>query len=217
VLVVEDDADVRDVLVDILRFEEFSVVPADGGRAALDLLASGAVVPDVVFLDLTPGAAPLDGGQLLAIARATVPGFAEVAVVMACPAHDADPSRLPTDGVSAWLRKPFALDELLAALSALARPDAEHTSASLERRLLRYLSRRRNELSVLREALAGEDFGEIDAIARRIGSTGRGFGVDALARAGERLADAATLRDGVLVAASVRALADVVMSLQTWR
>jgi CheY-like chemotaxis protein len=214
VLVVEDDQDIRDVLVEILRFEEFVVFPADDAREALELLASRAVSPDVLLLDVEPGSACFDGEQLLATARATVPEFASVHVVMTRPSRSGDAAQPPTDGVSAWLPKPFELDELIATVSALAGPDAQISTASLQRRLLRYLSRRQNELTVLREALASEDFVEIDAIARRIGTTGRGFGVASLAQAGERLAEAASTRDDAVVAASVRALADVVMNLQ---
>jgi DNA-binding response OmpR family regulator len=214
VLVVEDDEDIREILVETLRFEEFVVVQADDGRAALDLLASRVVMPDVLLLDLDPALASIDGAELLATARATIPEFARVQVVMTSPSGDRGRSRVPPDAVSAWLPRPIGLDELIATMSALALPVMDRSVGEGRRRLLRYLSRRRNELSVLREALAVEDFTEIEAIARRIGTTGRGFGVVTLALAGERLAAASSTHDGALVAASVRGLADVVMGLQ---
>src|SRR5438552_2467218 len=106
VLVVEDDQDIRDVLVEILRFEEFVVFPAGDAREALELLASRAVSPDVLLLDVEPGSTCLDGEQLLATARATLPEFASVHVVMTRPSRSSDASQPSTDGVSAWLPKP---------------------------------------------------------------------------------------------------------------
>ena len=212
VLVVEDDEDVRDVLVEILRDEGFTVWFAQDGREALEMLSSGGALPEVVLLDLMMPR--LNGAELLASARATVPGFSSVPVVVISASGHVGEHQIPPEAVSAWLRKPFELPELIATMTAVTRPGSEPSASTLRRRLLRYLSRQDSELARLRDALAIEDFVRIDEIGRRIGVTGRGFGVLPLWEAGERLAAAAIARDTAAVTAGVRELADVLLGLQ---
>jgi CheY-like chemotaxis protein len=52
VLVVEDDADIRDALVEILQDEGYDVAAAGDGRQALDLLANQTPLADIILLDL---------------------------------------------------------------------------------------------------------------------------------------------------------------------
>lgn len=52
VLVVDDDPPLRRMLSLTLRDGGFSVVPADNGQAALDLLTSDDTLPDAIVLDL---------------------------------------------------------------------------------------------------------------------------------------------------------------------
>jgi DNA-binding NtrC family response regulator len=77
VLVVDDDPTQRRLIQGVLEREGFRVVHADGGRAALDQLASGAQI-DLVLLDLVmPG---VSGQETLADMRGR--GFAQPVIVI---------------------------------------------------------------------------------------------------------------------------------------
>lgn len=62
VLLVEDDADIREALTDVLRMERWEVEPAANGRLALERLRSGPK-PDLMLLDLMMPV--MDGFELL--------------------------------------------------------------------------------------------------------------------------------------------------------
>ncbi len=69
VLVVDDDADIRESLTLALELEGYEVAAARNGREAWDLLTAGEI-PALVLLDLAMPV--LDGGALLARIRADV-------------------------------------------------------------------------------------------------------------------------------------------------
>ena len=77
VLVVDDDADSRHHVRTVLERDDWSVVEAENGRAALDRVA--AALPRVVLLDLEMPV--LDGFGFLKAFRA-VPGCADIPVVV---------------------------------------------------------------------------------------------------------------------------------------
>jgi len=62
VLLVEDDADIREALTDVLRMEQWTVEPAANGKVALDRLQAGPP-PDLMLLDLMMPV--MDGFELL--------------------------------------------------------------------------------------------------------------------------------------------------------
>src|SRR5215470_10585848 len=62
VLLVEDDADIREALTDVLQMERWTVEPASNGRVALERLRSGPA-PDLMLLDLMMPV--MDGFELL--------------------------------------------------------------------------------------------------------------------------------------------------------
>jgi len=115
VLVVDDDPDVRDSLRRSLTFEGYAVSTAADGLQALDAVAADR--PDVVVLDLQM---PVLGG-LEACRRLRKQGN-DVPVLMLT-ARDATRDRVTglDAGADDYLPKPFALEELLARLRALAR------------------------------------------------------------------------------------------------
>jgi len=136
VLVVDDDAGVREVLADALHLEGIPVVPVRGGAEALAALDAG-LRPSVILLDLLmPG---LSGEQLLALLRQH-PSARGAAIV----AMSASPERLVRiDGPDAKLPKPFDLDTLL---ETIGRLDSQREAGVLGIPLLDDEHRRQLEL-----------------------------------------------------------------------
>jgi two-component system, OmpR family, response regulator MprA len=115
VLVVDDDADVRDSLRRSLTFEGYQVTTAADGRRALESI--GADRPDVVVLDLQmPGIDGLETCRRLRTQGDAVP-------VLMLTARDGTRDRVTglDAGADDYLPKPFALEELFARLRALLR------------------------------------------------------------------------------------------------
>lgn len=108
VLVVDDDADVREAMATWLRGEGCLVVEARDGEEALTWLAQG-VDPCLVMLDLMmPG---VDGWQFRA-RQTREPGVAGVPVAVIS-AHPDPPTVGPGCFAQAYLPKPVDFDRLL--------------------------------------------------------------------------------------------------------
>jgi DNA-binding response OmpR family regulator len=126
VLVVDDEASVRQALERALRLEGFAVSTADGGRSALEAVASKR--PAVVVLDVTMP--DLDGIQVVKRIRAEgldVP----VCILSARDEVDDRVAGLQA-GADDYLVKPFALAELTARLEALLRRRGVAVGGALE-------------------------------------------------------------------------------------
>ncbi|AGL15556.1 response regulator transcription factor [Actinoplanes sp. N902-109] len=118
ILVVDDDAAVRDSLARTLRFEAYEVSTARDGREALDAVRTAE--PDAVILDVSmPG---MDG--LAACRELRADGI--LVPVLMLTARDSVGDRVAglDAGADDYLVKPFALQELLARLRALLRRSA---------------------------------------------------------------------------------------------
>jgi DNA-binding response OmpR family regulator len=124
VLVVEDDADIANVLRRSLRLEGYEVKVAEDGLAALD--DASLFEPDAVVLDL--GLPRLDGVEVSRRLRAD----GDVPILMLT-ARDSLDSRVEglDSGADDYLVKPFERQELLARLRALLRRRPPRGSASL--------------------------------------------------------------------------------------
>jgi DNA-binding response OmpR family regulator len=115
VLLVDDDAAIRRSVATGLELEGFAVVPASGGRAALE--AAARINPAVVLLDLTMP--DLDGLEVLAQLRA---GGNDVPVCVLSARDEVDDRvRGLQAGADDYVVKPFALEEVTARLHALLR------------------------------------------------------------------------------------------------
>ncbi len=115
VLLVDDDAAIRRSVAMGLELEGFEVVPASGGRAALE--AAQRVKPAVVLLDLSMP--DLDGLEVLAQLRA---GGDDVPVCVLSARDEVDDRvRGLQAGADDYVVKPFALEEVTARLQALLR------------------------------------------------------------------------------------------------
>ncbi len=121
-LIVEDDAEMRDLLRKVLEKEGFSVAVAANGQQALAILSaaqSGAF--DLIVTDMLM---PHDGGlELLAVVRQTRPAL-PVIIVTAFGDWESY-SRALELGAAAFISKPLKMAELTSAIhAALARRGA---------------------------------------------------------------------------------------------
>jgi CheY-like chemotaxis protein len=108
VLVVDDDADIRKMLAEILELEGYEAIPAANGREALGRLRAGAR-PTVILLDLMmPG---MNGWQFRS-EQVKDPDLASIPVVVLTGDGQAD--RKATDvGAVGYLCKPLDVEALL--------------------------------------------------------------------------------------------------------
>ena len=112
ILVVEDDAEIRQALVDILEYSEYAVVTAPDGAAALAGLARWR--PDAILLDMLMP--ELDGPAFLAALQER--GDPSVPILLLSAMRDL-PARAADLPVVGYVAKPFDVGELLDALAAL--------------------------------------------------------------------------------------------------
>ncbi len=115
VLVVDDDADVRETVGDVLRDAGHSVFVAGDGSAALRLLEGGEVPrPCLILLDSVMF--PMSGSEFLGL-LARRPDVERLPVLLISPVGA--PGELETAcRLVGRLQKPFGLQELLAAVAA---------------------------------------------------------------------------------------------------
>jgi two-component system response regulator MprA len=124
VLVVEDDADIADVLRRSLRNEGYEVKTSADGVEALDVAAG--FVPDLVVLDL--GLPRLDGVEVCRRLRED----GDVPILMLTARAETDDRVAGLDsGADDYLVKPFERQELLARIRALLRRRPPRGAASL--------------------------------------------------------------------------------------
>jgi len=108
ILVVDDEADIRETIVEVLGDEGFEAVGAENGRRALDLLASGEL-PHAILLDLRM---PVLDGVGFRREQLNDPRLASIPVVIV--SANARVGEVAAQmGVSAHLRKPLDLDALI--------------------------------------------------------------------------------------------------------
>ncbi|MDQ1922907.1 hybrid sensor histidine kinase/response regulator [Massilia pseudoviolaceinigra] len=121
ILLVEDAADTRELLKDVLSAHGAHVLTAPSALLALDLLGSEAL--DVVVSDI--GMPQMDGYQLIGeIRRRGYAGDTLPAVALTAFASTLDRQRALDAGFQAHVAKPFIVTELVATLTALlARQD----------------------------------------------------------------------------------------------
>ncbi|HVG60580.1 MAG TPA: response regulator [Hyalangium sp.] len=106
-LVVDDDADLRDAISEVLRDAGYEVIVATHGRHALQVLAQSDPLPGLVLLDMMMPV--LDGEGFLAEVRGH-PQWGTLPVVVFSASVRPD---LKTLGAKGWVRKPIDLEGLL--------------------------------------------------------------------------------------------------------
>jgi CheY-like chemotaxis protein len=110
VLVVEDDADIRQALLEVLQDHAYDAVSAGNGQEALARLQSTATRPCLILLDVMM---PVMDGWTFRTAQASDPELRSIPVVVLT-AHASAPQVAEAMDVAGYLRKPVKLDTLLA-------------------------------------------------------------------------------------------------------
>ncbi len=114
ILVIEDNQDIREELVEILRFEGFDVVEAEDGRSGLRLAQDER--PDLILCDVMMP--HLDGFGALAAVRDD-PATSSVPFLFLSARREDTDLQLSLDlGADGYLRKPFDIHTLLGAINA---------------------------------------------------------------------------------------------------
>jgi len=116
VLLVEDDALLRECLAEVLGDDGWQVIAVANAAAALDHMELGGD-PDVLVTDLWLGAG-MNGLALIDEARRRWPGMHAVL------ASGADVDRLDMHPGDRFLGKPFSMDALVQAVTELTREPA---------------------------------------------------------------------------------------------
>jgi two-component system response regulator AtoC len=117
VLVVDDEINLRESLVELIAGEGFRTAQAGDGEAAVELLRSGAVEPDVVFLDVRMP--KMDGLEVLRVIQEEKLTSAPVIVISAF----GDSSKMIEAmrlGAYDYITKPLDLNEIVATLHRAA-------------------------------------------------------------------------------------------------
>jgi CheY-like chemotaxis protein len=219
-LLVEDDDSIREIVGEVLQSRGYQLLMAGNGREALDVLhACGKDLPDLILLDLMMP--DMDGRQFL-IERQKFPHLVPIPVVVLTAAGRTSKAIAEIE-VAAWLSKPVELDRLLATVGQFcpaphgrrqpvaSRPPSVPGAHGGERiasadRIGPFLERRRREIPILRDALAGGETEEIRAIGHNLKGVGAGFGYAQLADLGLRLEQAAGAQDHDGLEAAIDAL-----------
>ena len=114
VLIVEDDADLRDMMAQLLNLEGFNAATVANGREALEYLQE-ADRPDVILLDLMMPV--MDGWEFRRRQQAD-PSVSGVPVIVL---SALDPTRAADVNANAFLKKPLDFDRLLALVRSYCR------------------------------------------------------------------------------------------------
>ncbi len=122
ILVIEDDAAIRQGIVDALQFEGYATLEAEDGNAGLDMAVNGGY--DLLLLDLIlPGR---DGLDILKEVRATRPTLP--VIILTARGEEADRVHGLRLGADDYVVKPFSVKELLARVEAVLRRSPERPS-----------------------------------------------------------------------------------------
>jgi CheY-like chemotaxis protein len=116
ILVIEDNDDVREEIVAILRYEGFEVRDAENGRLGLALARDWG--PDLVVCDVMMP--EVDGYATLEAIRADPATAATLFLCLTARAEQNDVQRAVGLGADDYLTKPFTTDELLTSIASIS-------------------------------------------------------------------------------------------------
>lgn len=114
ILVVEDDAPIRNLITTTLKTRDYKYLVAANGESALMEAASHN--PDIILLDL--GLPDMDGIEIIKQIR----GWSNIPIiVISARSEDTDKIEALDQGADDYLTKPFSVEELLARLRVMQR------------------------------------------------------------------------------------------------
>lgn len=133
ILVVDDEAPIRNMLAFSLNRAEMNVEVAAGGDEALDRLSAAVSRPDLIVMDwMMPG---LDGLQLTRTLRET-PGLMHIPIIMlTARGNERDRTSGLDCGADDYVIKPFSTRELISRVRAVLRrsqASPDHTTDATE-------------------------------------------------------------------------------------
>ena len=108
VLVVDDDAEIRQALAELLEDEDYGVRLAANGKEALELVSAG-LRPDVILLDVMMPV--MDGWHFLS-ARLKYPELVEVPIIIISAGQEAEREAHKV-GLFEVAKKPLHVDDLI--------------------------------------------------------------------------------------------------------
>jgi CheY-like chemotaxis protein len=117
ILVVDDDADVRESVTDALEEEGYRVVSASNGKHALRLLRDERLRPDLILLDMMM---PEMDGWGFRREQQNDPELASIPVIVFT-AYGLPRDTAQQLQVAGFLKKPLRLDDLLSTLARVGR------------------------------------------------------------------------------------------------
>jgi len=128
VLVVEDDRDIREMLVFSLQRASYSVVETESAEQALDKL--GVLLPDIILVDwMLPG---MEGPELVRRIRMDELTRDIPVIMLTARGEEADKLRGFDNGADDYLTKPFSPKELVARMKALMRRSSNDDGSVLQ-------------------------------------------------------------------------------------
>ena len=114
ILVVEDDAPVRNLITTTLKLHDYRFLTAANGETAL--MEASSHNPDIILLDL--GLPDIDGIDIIRQIRSWIK---TTIIVISARSEDTDNIEDHDNGADDYLTKPFSVDELLARLRVTQR------------------------------------------------------------------------------------------------
>jgi two-component system, chemotaxis family, chemotaxis protein CheY len=108
-LLVEDDADIRETLADVLAEEGYTVVCAKHGAEGLTALREAKLLPSIIVLDLMM---PVMDGVTFREEQLKIPDWAAIPVIVLSAARTSR-EKAKAMGARGYLQKPFGINQLL--------------------------------------------------------------------------------------------------------
>lgn len=217
ILAVDDTPALRALLQLCLTKGGYAVDLAEDGRTAADMFRAGAY--DAVVMDIQMPV--LDGLAAVALMRAEEKGRDRAPVPMLALTANTEPSDLRkclAAGFNATVRKPFAREELLAALSREldAGPAAPAAGGRIlvaiekdfEALIPPFLDNCRRDIEEMRAALERRDYRAIAASSHKLLGAGASYGFRPLSDEGLLIEAAAKASDGAAARAHLEAAVD---------